>query len=222
MMAEKDTMRDAIVDAAVAIGARTSWEAVRLYDVAAELDISLEDIRSYFREKEDLVDAWFDRADGVMLKQAEAADFFELTPQQRIHRLIMTWLDALAAQRKVTRQMILAKMEPGHIHIQVPAVMRISRTVQWVREAAQRDATFMRRALEESVLTTIYLMTFFFWMRDESPGSSHTHQFLDRNLSLAMWVGQAIYGEEKPNATRTPPHQIYLPAHVPTKEPISK
>ncbi|MDV6344204.1 TetR/AcrR family transcriptional regulator [Nitrosomonas sp. Is37] len=197
MITESENIRDVIVNTAVAIAARTSWEAVRIHDIAAELNISLDEIRGYFREKEDLVDAWFDRADGIMLREADTADFSALTSQQRIHRLIMIWLDALAVQRKVTQQMILAKMEPGHIHIQVPAVMRISRTVQWIREAAQRDAIFVRRALEESVLTTIYLMTFFFWMRDETPGSSRTRQFLNRNLSLAMWLDQTIYGNNE-------------------------
>lgn len=213
METRNEVTRDAIVNTAVALGARTSWEAVRFYDIAAELGISLDEIRGYFREKEELVDAWFDRADGVMLREADAADFLELSPQQRIHRLIMVWLDALSIQRKVTRQMILAKMEPGHIHIQVPAVMRISRTVQWVREAAQRDATFVRRALEETVLTTIYLMTFFFWMRDESSESHQTHQFLERNLSLAMWLGQTVYGEERPGTAKAPSHRIYLPTN---------
>lgn len=213
METRNEVTRDAIVNTAVALGARTSWEAVRFYDIAAELGISLDEIRGYFREKEELVDAWFDRADGAMLREADAADFLELSPQQRIHRLIMVWLDALSIQRKVTRQMILAKMEPGHIHIQVPAVMRISRTVQWVREAAQRDATFVRRALEETVLTTIYLMTFFFWMRDESSESHQTHQFLERNLSLAMWLGQTVYGEETPSTTKAPSHRIYLPTN---------
>ncbi len=212
MITENENIRDAIVNAAVAIAARTSWEAVRLYDIAAEMNISLDDIRNYFREKEDLVDAWFDRADGIMLREAETADFSALTSQQRIHRLIMIWLDALAVQRKVTRQMILAKLEPGHIHIQVPAVMRISRTVQWMREAAQRDATFMRRALEESALTSIYLMTFFFWMRDESLGSRSTRQFLNRNLSLAMWLGQTIYGSDQVSVPQAPANRISLPS----------
>jgi hypothetical protein len=97
----------------------------------------------------------------------------------------MVWLDALAPHRKVTREMILAKCEPGHIHIQVPAVMRISRTVQWMREAAHRDATYVHRALEESVLTGIYLATFVRWMGDTSPGSSRTRGFLQGELALA-------------------------------------
>ena len=201
MITESENIRDAIVNTAVAIATRTSWEAVRFYDIAAEMNISLDEIRNYFREKEELVDAWFERADGIMLREADTAEFSALTPQQRIHDLVMIWLDALAVQRKVTRQMILAKLEPGHIHIQIPAVMRISRTVQWIREAAQRDDTFLRRALEESALTTVYLMTFFFWMRDETPGSKNTRQFLNRNLGLAMWLGQTIYGGNKSSTT---------------------
>lgn len=210
-MTGSENVRDAIVNTAVALGARTSWEAVRLYDIAAELNITLDEIHSHFREKEDLVDAWFDRADSIMLRETDSPGFLTLTPQQRIHCLIMIWLDALAIERKVTRQMILAKLEPGHIHIQIPAVMRISRTVQWIREAAQRDATFVRRALEESALTTIYLMTFFFWMQDESLGSNRTRQFLDRNLSLAMWLGHTVYGD-KPPVAQTTIDQISLPS----------
>ncbi|HLP80901.1 MAG TPA: TetR/AcrR family transcriptional regulator, partial [Nitrosomonas sp.] len=68
-------LREAIVEKAVAIAERSNWEAVRLFDVAAELEISLEDVRRHFREKEDLVDAWFDRADSQMLKTAETVEF---------------------------------------------------------------------------------------------------------------------------------------------------
>ena len=159
---------DQIVGAAVRLGEQKSWEAVRLYDVATMLGISLDDVRAHFREKEDIVDAWFERADSDMLKAAQASDFIYLTPRQRLHRLIMTWLGALYPYRKTTRQMIYGKLEPGHIHIQLPALMRISRTVQWMREAAGRDATYLRRALEETGLTTIY-GSFIHWMSDNSP-----------------------------------------------------
>lgn len=196
MTINNDLMRDAIVDTAVELAARISWEAVRLYNIATSLAVSLDEIQLYFREKDELIDAWFDRADSRMLKETESAGFLDLAAPERIHHLIMTWLDALAVQRKVTRQMIMSKLEFGHIHIQIPAVMRISRTVQWVREAAQRDARFMRRTLEESTLTTIYLMTFFFWMRDTSENSHHTRQFLKSHLTMAAWLGQKMYGRD--------------------------
>ncbi|UJP06029.1 MAG: TetR/AcrR family transcriptional regulator [Nitrosomonas sp.] len=187
-------LREAIMDSAIAIAERSNWEAVRLFDVAAELGITLDDIRENFREKEDVVDAWFDRADSHMLKTAETAGFLLLPPRERLQRLIMAWLDALAVHRKVTRQMIGAKLEPGHLHIQIPAIMRVSRTVQWVREAAQRDAVFLRRALEETALTTIYLATFAYWMQDGSENSQNTHDFLAHKLKYAESLDHMVYG----------------------------
>jgi AcrR family transcriptional regulator len=184
---------DRIVDAAIQLAEERAWETVRLHDVATGLNISLDDIRRHFREKEDIVDAWFDRADSAMLREAEAPGFLELTPRERIRRLIMAWLCALAAHRKVTRQMIYGKLEPGHLHIQIPGLMRVSRTVQWIREAARRDATYVRRALEETGLTTIYLTTFFHWMNDASPGSIRTERFLDGCLGFAERIDRAVW-----------------------------
>ncbi|WP_295625829.1 TetR/AcrR family transcriptional regulator [uncultured Nitrosomonas sp.] len=201
MKKSKPELRDTIVDTAVVIAECSSWEAVRLFDVATQLNISLDDIRLYFREKEDLVDAWFDRADGQMLKASETVAFLSLSPRDRLQHLIMTWLDALVTHRKVTRQMIGAKLEPGHLHIQIPAIMRISRTVQWMREAAQREATFVRRALEETALTTIYLATFTYWMQDTSENSQRTRDFLEHKLLLAESLDHTIYGAPRNEAT---------------------
>jgi AcrR family transcriptional regulator len=176
---------------------------------------TLDDIRLHFREKEDLVDAWFDRADAAMLQDAVEPGFLQLSTRERLHRSIMTWLDVLALHRRVTRQMILSKCEPGHLHIQIPAIMRISRTVQWVRETAQRDTTYLARALEETVLTSIYLATFAYWMQDVSDGSTRTRRLLDRLLRLAetaaMWLpgtigrggGSASYRLNPPVARQT-------------------
>ncbi len=181
-----------IVDAALELGKQQSWEAVRLHAVAEAAGISLNKERAYFREKEELVEAWFDRADSAMLQEAEKPDFQALDPRQRLHRLIMTWLAALAPHRNVTRQMIYGKMEPGHLHVQIPGLMRISRTVQWIREAAHLDAIYVRRALEETGLTSIYLMTFFYWMKDNTPESEKTSRFLNRLLGVGEKLEQLL------------------------------
>jgi ubiquinone biosynthesis protein COQ9 len=187
-MAPHSELRERIVDASLSLAEQSPWEAVRLHHVAGALSITLNEVRQHFREKEDVADAWFDRADSAMLELAERADFFALPPRQRLHRLIMTWLGALAGHRQVTRQVIYAKLEPGHVHIQIPGLMRVSRTVQWVREAAGRDVLYMQRALEETVLTSIYLMTFFYWMRDDSADSRDTGVFLERCLAAAEFL----------------------------------
>lgn len=188
-------LRERIVDAALALAEQHSWEAVRLHAVAATLGITLDDVRRHFREKEDLVDAWFDRADRAMLEAAAAPEFLALTTRQRLHRVIMRWLEALSSHRRVTRQMILGKLEPGHLHIQIPGLLRVSRTVQWMREAAQRDtATVTRRALEETATTSIYLMTFVYWMQDDSAQSERTAAFLDRRLKQAETLARLTRG----------------------------
>jgi ubiquinone biosynthesis protein COQ9 len=186
-----NSARDKILDAALDLAGRKSWESVRLHDVATELKMSLNDVRAEFREKEELTDAWFDRADAAMLQEAAGPGFPELS-RERLHRLVMAWLLALAPHRRVTRQMICGKFEPGHIHYQYAGLLRVSRTVQWLREAAQRDAVLPWRAIEETVLTAIYLAAFFCWMRDDSEGAARTSAFLDKLLSraerLAPWM----------------------------------
>ncbi|PSJ17748.1 TetR family transcriptional regulator [Nitrosomonas supralitoralis] len=217
----KPEVREMIVDKAIEIAERSSWEAVRLFDVATELNISLDDIRIHFCEKEDLVDAWFDRADGQMLNAAETVEFQSLSSRERLQHLIMAWLDALAAHRMVTRQMIGAKLEPGHLHIQIPAIMRISRTVQWMREAAQRDATFVRRALEETALTTIYLATFTYWMQDTSENSQRTRDFLEHKLLLAESLDNRIYGASHKAATTDSTEQSESASEISTVDKSS-
>ncbi len=189
-----DPIAEKLLDIAIGLAEAGSWESVRLHEVARVAGRTLDEVRVHFREKEDMTDLWFDRADRAMLQVAQAADFAALDTRTRLHRLIMTWLGALAAHRRVTRQMILNKLELGHLHVQIPGLLRVSRTVQWLREAAQRDATYGHRALEETGLTTIYLMTFFHWMYDGSPGCASTSRFLDRLLRGAERLSHRVFG----------------------------
>lgn len=183
-----------IVNTALHLANQSSWEALRLHEVAQAAGISLDDIRHHFREKDALIDAWFDRADAAMLEDAAAPDFRHLAVRQRIERALLTWLGALQPYRRVTREMILSKCEPGHVHIQFPAVMRISRTVQWLREAAQVKDTFMQRALAETALTGIYLAVFVRWLNDDSADSARTRHLLERLLARAEFLARNIPG----------------------------
>lgn len=188
------TPRDAILDTALNLADASSWEAVRLHQVAAALGVSLDDIRAHYREKEDLVDAWFDRADRALLEQARLPDVATLSTQGRLVRTLMAWLDTLAPHRRVTRQMVANKFEPGHLHYQIDGARRVSRTVQWWREAAARDSVLPWRALEETALTGIFLTVFGFWMQDDSPGTPRTRALLERLLQRAAQVSAWVPG----------------------------
>jgi len=185
------SLRDRIVDKALALAEQSgSWESVRLHQVAQALAIPLNDIRAHFREKEDIVDAWFDRADGALLAEATRPEVAAAPMRERLARTLLAWLRTFAAHRRVTRQMVLNKLEPGHVHYQIAGLLRVSRTVQWWREAVGRTAALPRRAFEEVGHTSIYLATFAYWMYDESEGSSRTAAFLDRLLTRAERMEQ--------------------------------
>lgn len=197
-MSRTSRQEDRILDTALALADHRDWESVRLYDIAHALGISLDDIRRHYREKEDLVDAWFDRADEAMLAAAMAEDFQARPAQEKVSALLIRWLEALAPHRRVTRQMILGKLEPGHLHYQCSGLLRVSRTVQWLREAAGCRATLPLRALEETGLTAVYLATFLYWMFDDSQDSRATRTFLQKRLDhvIRLATGSGCAGEQ--------------------------
>jgi len=58
-------LRERIVDAALALAELRSWEEV-LHDVAVAAGVTLDQVRLCFREKNDVVEAWFDCADSAL------------------------------------------------------------------------------------------------------------------------------------------------------------
>ncbi|PUB77151.1 MAG: TetR family transcriptional regulator [gamma proteobacterium symbiont of Ctena orbiculata] len=180
-----DPLAERILDTAVRLAEESTWESVRLHHVAAEMDIDLELIHRFYRQKDDLVEAWYDRADRAMLADAALPDYLTLTTRERLHRSIMCWLMSMQRHRRISRDMLIYKFELGHIHLQVLGLLRISRTVQWMLESAHRDSVHLRRIVEEIGLTNIYLASFAHWLSDNSTEAERTRQLLDRLLGRA-------------------------------------
>lgn len=191
---ERGVTRENIVDAALALAAREGWEAVRLHQVASACGTGLDGIRTHFAEKDRIIDAWLDRADAAMLAHVDSGNLNGLPPHERIRQLILAWLEALQPHRRVTREMIAHKLEFGHLHVQLPALLRISRTVQWMREGAMLDAPLPRRALEETAMTALFVRTFLGWLRDESTGTRRTRERLERDLRFIEAVARRVPG----------------------------
>ena len=176
---------DSILDAALALAEQRGWDAVHLHDVAQALGVPLAEIARHYGDKDALVDAWFGRADDALLAMPESPGWMELTPRQRLYHAICAWLDALAPHRSISGEMLRYRFQPEHLHLQAQGVVRISRTVQWIREVARLPAVGWRREFEEAVLTSIYLATFARWLADDSAGAGRTRAFLDGLVSAA-------------------------------------
>jgi hypothetical protein len=64
-------------------------------------------------------------------------------------------------------------------------IFNLSRTIQWLRDAAALDATGRRRQVEEIGLTVLFLATIRVWLNDESEGQEDTRAYLKRRLDSA-------------------------------------
>lgn len=177
----------AILQQAMQLAEQSSWEALRLRDIAKAMNLSLLDIQQHFQQKDDLVDAWFDLADQAMLSCQQRPDFEHSSAQDKLQTAIMQWLNALAAHRQITRQMLYYKLEPGHVHLQAAALLRLSRTVQWLRELADLKAQNLTRIEQELFLSALFSSTFVRWLTTKESASRSAQQWLQRGLQLGRW-----------------------------------
>ena len=185
---------DRIMEAAILMAEAEGWESVRLRRVAARLGISLSDVHAHYRDLDAVADGWFARANAAMIAP-RGRGFAAKPPRERIRDLMQSWFDALAPHRRVGAQMLAAKLHPPHPHHWVPLIFTLSRTVQWLRDAAGLDAGGRRRQVEEVGLSALFLATLFVWAKDDSPGQGRTGKFLNSRLSEAdrvmgrLWPG---------------------------------
>lgn len=186
-MSETDTRADRrqkIIAATLTQADEVGWEAVRLHRVAATLGLSLAELSAEFRDQDAIAEAWLAQADRAMLAPPEEG-FRDLPPPERIEWVLWRWLDALAPHKRVTGQILLGKLYPGHPHFVAALVFRLSRTVQWLREAALLEAPPPRRQIEEIGLTWLFVATVARWATDTSPGQARTRAFLKARLREA-------------------------------------
>ncbi|MCB1909036.1 MAG: TetR family transcriptional regulator [Rhodocyclaceae bacterium] len=181
----RDASAERILDEALALGERTGWDAVHMYELAAACGLGLSQLAQHFAGKDALVERWFDRADAALLAAPGCPGWQKLSPRERLQRALWRWLEALAPHRRLTIAMLRYKLQPDHLHLQALGAMRVSRTVQWLREAAGVPTIGWRRELEEVALTAIYLASFAYWLVDDSPGADRSSRFIDRQLALA-------------------------------------
>lgn len=176
--------KERIVDEAIALAEEVGWSRVRLRLVAERAGITMAELQSHFRDLDAVADTWFGRAWQAMLAPPPE-DFADRPVPDRLHFLLMRWFDALAPHRTVTHQMLSEKKYLSHPHHWVPMIFNLSRTIQWLRDAALLDTGGRRRQFEEIGLTAMFLATLAVWRRDDTSEQERTRNFLRRRLTRA-------------------------------------
>ena len=190
--AGQSPLADRIVEETLALAEERGWENVRLRIVAERLGVSLSEVVEHYRDLDGVADAWFHRAWSAMLSP-QRSGFAALPARERLYLVMTRWFDALAPHQQVSVEMIRAKIYPSHPHHWVPLVFNLSRTIQWLRDAALLDATGMRRQVEEVGLTALFLATLRTWARDESEGQERTRDELRHRLDRADKVMARLF-----------------------------
>jgi AcrR family transcriptional regulator len=178
-------LRERIVDTALTLAEeKGSWSAVRLHDVADRLSVPAPQILDHYRDLDAVADAWFLRGLKAMVAP-KPADFLDNPEWRRIEISLLAWFDTLSEHRRVSAQMLRGKLHLSHPHHWVPMVFNLSRTIQWLREAAQLPSLYgTRQAQREEVgLTALFIGALLVWTRDESVGQERTKRFLRRELA---------------------------------------
>lgn len=185
MAPARPPLPERIVDAALARADRVGWSRVRLHDVAADLDLRLVEIYRLFPDLDAVGDALFARADRAMLNAARGGRLDELPPRERLHRVMMAWFETLDPHRSHVRAILRYKFAFAHIHLRAALVVRLSRTVQWIREAAGLDADGLRHDVEEIGLSALLVATVLYWLSAPADALDTTRAFLERRLECA-------------------------------------
>lgn len=173
--------KDPIIDAAIGLAKESSWEQFSLAELADQLGTDLGSLSQVFRSKDDIAEAFFDRADQAVLKAVKTVGGEEA---ERLEKIIFSWFDMFTPNKTIVREMLGYKLEPGHIHLQAHGITRISRTVQWFLTAANCKATGLKRVLLETSITSAYLASFATFLFDSSEDHQHTKKRLKRLISL--------------------------------------
>lgn len=174
-----------ILETALTLAEKRSWDELHLHHIAAKLKTDISTIRKYYRDKNDLSRAWFEQANADMLKEAKKAGFKKLKTRDKLHTLMISWLNHTAKHRRISRQMLYARLYPGQCHHALAGYLRSKQTTEWMYEACQRETSGCKRALELCALNKIFLATVAYWFHDESKAHKDTDRFLKTLLKKA-------------------------------------
>ena len=180
----KTGVQDRILKAALAIAGEEGWASASLSAVAARAKVPMSELRRHFRDTDAIADAWFRVGLDAMLAPPPRG-FSRRPAAARLEILMRRWFDALAPHRRVTAEMLSAKLWIFHPHHYVPMVFNLSRLIQWLRDLAGFEAGGRRKQIEESGLTALFLATLAVWCRDDTENQERTRAFLKRRLAQA-------------------------------------
>ena len=176
------TLRDRILDAALAVAEREGWRKASLGAIAQEAGVPLHELYGEFRSRTAILSGLMARTDASVLAETPAPDPDE-SPRDRLFEVLMRRFDALKPHRAAVK--VIARglgSDPPTALCSAPGFLR---SMTWMLEAAGLSTAGIRGRLRVRALALLYLCVMREFLRDDSEDLAKTMAELDRRLRQA-------------------------------------
>ena len=186
------SLREESVKAALALATERGWADVRMHMIADRLGVPLVELAREFRDLDAIANAWFAQVlERVLVESSQELD--RRSPEERLLLVMGAWFEALEPYAAVSRDMLRLKLHPSHPHHWLPMIFDLSRLMHWFLDVARIEGTGLRRALQEIVITGIFLGALGRWAAAPKPDAERARRHLRHCLERTgpLFAGSA-------------------------------
>ncbi len=183
--AKSDDIPGRIIEAALGLAAEKAWRDISLAEIAEAAALPMSQVYPVFASKRAILAGYTRRIDAAVLAGQEPDERMG-SARDRLFDVLMRRFDALTPHKAALANIVydLGRDPAGGLC----GLIRLSRSMACMLEAADLSAGGPRGALRVKALSAVYLATLRTWLRDESPDLGRTMAALDRHLRRLAWL----------------------------------
>lgn len=180
--------KKAILEAAAQRLQEIGWSAFSCEDLAHTAGISLADIYHFFSSKEDIWFTFIQELNQQILEQAHLEELPSL--KEKLFELIAYRLEYFAPYRHIIQEQYEAsRLNPCHC---IWISKNIKKNLLWMMSVAGCRSKGISQLLFLNTFFSLYIVTFYRWLQDQTKDKAPTLSFLDQSLTRVLPLFQAF------------------------------
>ncbi|GGO01899.1 TetR family transcriptional regulator [Microbispora bryophytorum] len=184
-----ESTREQIVETALRLFRDRGYEATTMRAIAAEAGVSVGNAYYYFRSKEQLIQAYYDRAQETHEAACHEVFAAERSFAGRLGGVLREWVRISEPYHEFAVKFFKHAAEPSNPLSPFSAESAPAResAIALYREVVEGSAGRMDEELREELPELLWLLwmgVVLFWVHDSSPGCARTYRLIDRVVPL--------------------------------------
>jgi AcrR family transcriptional regulator len=184
-----ESTREQIVETALRLFRDRGYEATTMRAIAAEAGVSVGNAYYYFRSKEQLIQAYYDRAQETHEAACHEVFAAERSFAGRLGGVLREWVRISEPYHEFAVKFFKHAAEPSNPLSPFSAESAPAResAIALYREVVEGSAGRMDDELREELPELLWLLwmgVVLFWVHDSSPGCARTYRLIDRVVPL--------------------------------------